>query len=86
MTISEVEVDVLTGQHLIHRVDILQDIGISLNPKIDVGQIEGAFIMGIGFWTMEELIYDPNTGSLGNYRTWVNVKKVINFIHLKICF
>ena len=56
---------------------MLEDVGISLNPAIDVGQIEGAFIMGMGLWTSEELIYDPETGSLANYRTWVfNLKKM----------
>ncbi|XP_014217161.1 xanthine dehydrogenase-like [Copidosoma floridanum] len=69
-TVSEVEVDMLTGQHLVHRVDILEDVGVSLSPKIDLGQIEGAFVMGIGLWTCEDLIYDPKTGGLTNYRTW----------------
>ncbi|XP_008216630.2 xanthine dehydrogenase [Nasonia vitripennis] len=69
-TVSEVEIDVLTGQHLIRRVDILEDTGVSLSPKIDIGQVEGAFIMGIGYWTCEDLIYDPETGALTNYRTW----------------
>ncbi|XP_014224706.2 xanthine dehydrogenase/oxidase-like isoform X1 [Trichogramma pretiosum] len=70
VAVSEVEIDVLTGQHLIHRVDILADSGTSLNPKVDIGQVEGGFVMGIGYWTSEELIYDPNTGALTNYRTW----------------
>ncbi|XP_043496073.1 indole-3-acetaldehyde oxidase-like [Polistes fuscatus] len=70
VTIAEVEIDVLTGQHLIQRVDLLEDTGVSLNPEIDLGQVEGAFIMGIGYWTSEDLIYDPKTGALTNYRTW----------------
>lgn len=68
---SEVEVDMLTGQHLIRRVDLIEDTGVSLNPKIDVGQVEGAFVMGIGYWTSEDLIYETETGRLVNYRTWV---------------
>ncbi|KAJ8668983.1 hypothetical protein QAD02_000242 [Eretmocerus hayati] len=70
VTVSEIELDILTGQHLIRRVDILEDTGISLSPTIDIGQVEGAFIMGIGLWTSEDLIYDPDTGALTNYRTW----------------
>ncbi|KAK2583672.1 hypothetical protein KPH14_009602 [Odynerus spinipes] len=70
ISIAEVEVDLLTGQHIIHRVDLLEDAGTSLNPEIDLGQVEGAFVMGIGYWTSEDLIYDPKTGELTNYRTW----------------
>ncbi|CAK9818034.1 Indole-3-acetaldehyde oxidase [Anthophora plagiata] len=69
-TIAEVELDVLTGQHILHRVDIVEDAGRSMNPELDLGQVEGAFIMGIGYWTSEDLIYDPKTGRLTNTRTW----------------
>lgn len=49
----------------------MEDAGISLNPEIDVGQVEGAFVMGVGYWTCEDLIFDPKTGKLTNDRTWV---------------
>lgn len=71
VTLAEVEIDVLTGQHIIRRVDLMEDAGVSLNPELDVGQIEGAFVMGIGYWTSEDLVYDPKTGVLTNDRTWV---------------
>ncbi|KAJ8676452.1 hypothetical protein QAD02_012239 [Eretmocerus hayati] len=70
VAIAEVEVDMLTGQHLVRRVDLVEDTGISLNPEIDIGQIEGSFVMGMGFWTTEDVIHDPETGVLTNYRTW----------------
>lgn len=70
VTIAEVEVDLLTGQHVVQRVDILEDTGFSLSPDIDLGQVEGAFVMGMGYWTSEDLIYDPKTGRLVNDRTW----------------
>jgi len=54
---SEVEVDVLTGDHQILRTDIIMDVGNSLNPAIDIGQIEGAFTQGIGLFTIEEMIW-----------------------------
>lgn len=56
--VSEVEVDCLTGEHRITRVDILYDAGRSLNPAIDIGQIEGGFVQGAGWLTSEELCWD----------------------------
>lgn len=55
--VSLVEVDCLTGDHQVLKTDIVMDIGSSLNPAIDIGQIEGAFMQGYGLYTMEELIY-----------------------------
>uniref|UniRef100_A0A182M2C9 Indole-3-acetaldehyde oxidase n=1 Tax=Anopheles culicifacies TaxID=139723 RepID=A0A182M2C9_9DIPT len=67
---GEIELDVLTGQVLVRRVDILEDVGESLNPSIDVGQIEGAFVMGLGYYLTEALVYDPKNGALVNNRSW----------------
>ncbi|XP_066514384.1 aldehyde oxidase 6 [Hoplias malabaricus] len=52
---SEVEMDCLTGEYRTLRTDLVFDIGKSINPAIDIGQIEGAFIQGVGLYTMEEL-------------------------------
>ena len=62
--VSEVVVDTLTGEWKLLRVDILHDAGSSLNPALDIGQIEGAFIQGMGWLTMEELVWHPTTGRL----------------------
>jgi len=61
--VSEVEIDTLTGDHQIRRTDILMDVGDSLNPTIDIGQIEGAFVQGVGWCTIEELVF-LNKGDL----------------------
>ncbi len=53
--VSEVVIDTLTGENRLLRVDILHDVGRSLNPAVDMGQIEGGFIQGVGWLTMEEL-------------------------------
>jgi xanthine dehydrogenase large subunit len=56
--LSEVVIDTLTGEHRVVGVDILHDVGRSLNPAIDLGQVEGGFIQGMGWLTVEELIFD----------------------------
>jgi len=56
--VSEVSVDTLTGEYKVDRVDILHDVGTSINPAIDIGQIEGGFIQGMGWLTSEELVWD----------------------------
>jgi xanthine dehydrogenase large subunit len=55
---SEVTVDTMTGEMRVDRVDILHDCGKSLNPAVDIGQIEGGFIQGMGWLTTEELVWD----------------------------
>jgi xanthine dehydrogenase large subunit len=55
---AEVIVDTLTGENRVTRVDILHDVGRSLNPAIDIGQIEGGFVQGMGWLTTEELVFD----------------------------
>jgi xanthine dehydrogenase large subunit len=55
---SEVVIDTLTGENKVTRVDILHDVGRSLNPAVDLGQIEGGFIQGMGWLTTEELVFD----------------------------
>lgn len=55
---SEVVIDTLTGESKVLRADILHDVGRSLNPAIDLGQVEGGFIQGMGWLTTEELVYD----------------------------
>src|SRR5262245_10982212 len=57
---AEVAVDTLTGETRVLRAELLQDAGRSLNPAIDLGQIEGAFIQGMGWLTTEELWWDPD--------------------------
>ena len=58
--VSEVIVDTLTGEQRVLRADLLHDVGRSLNPAIDIGQIEGGFVQGVGWLTSEELVW---TGS-----------------------
>ena len=66
------EVDTLTGDFQVVRADVLMDLGRSLNPGIDLGQIEGAFVQGVGWCTIEESLHFPNgtffTRGPGNYK------------------
>jgi xanthine dehydrogenase large subunit len=62
--VSEVLVDTLTGEWKLLRADLLHDVGRSLNPAVDIGQIEGAFIQGTGWLTCEELVWHPVSGAL----------------------
>lgn len=62
---AEVAIDTLTGEMRVLRAELLQDCGASLNPAIDLGQIEGAFVQGMGWLTTEELVWDTK----GNLRT-----------------
>eukprot|EP01114_Cavostelium_apophysatum_P003508 TRINITY_DN1343_c0_g1_i2.p1 TRINITY_DN1343_c0_g1~~TRINITY_DN1343_c0_g1_i2.p1 ORF type:complete len:1305 (+),score=284.96 TRINITY_DN1343_c0_g1_i2:94-4008(+) len=69
---TEVELDVLTGQHQILRVDIIEDCGVSMNPVVDIGQVQGAFVQGLGMHLTEELLvdHDKNPGELISNGTW----------------
>ncbi len=62
-SVSEVLVDTLTGEFKVLRSDLLHDVGRSINPALDIGQIEGAFIQGMGWLTTEELVWHPADGS-----------------------
>jgi xanthine dehydrogenase large subunit len=55
---SEVAIDTLTGESRVLKVDILHDVGTPINPAIDIGQIEGGFIQGVGWLTTEQLVWD----------------------------
>ncbi|PZP35258.1 MAG: xanthine dehydrogenase molybdopterin binding subunit [Roseateles depolymerans] len=65
--VCEALVDTLTGESRITRADILHDVGSSLNPALDIGQIEGGFIQGLGWLTMEELVWHPTSGLLSTH-------------------
>jgi xanthine dehydrogenase/oxidase len=66
---TEVLMDILTGQHLITRVDLIEDTGQSMSPAIDIGQVEGAFMMGMGYYTTEKIVYSYE-GKMLTTNTW----------------
>ncbi|OWQ93491.1 xanthine dehydrogenase molybdopterin binding subunit [Roseateles aquatilis] len=63
-SVAEVLVDTLTGESRVLRADVLHDVGQSLNPALDIGQVEGAFVQGQGWMTSEELVWHPQSGLL----------------------
>jgi xanthine dehydrogenase/oxidase len=70
---SVTEVDILTGEVKIISSDIIYDMGWSMNPAIDIGQIEGAFVQGIGYLLTEKLVSEtdgPEKGRLNSTNTW----------------
>ena len=82
--VSEVEVDAFTGQYRLLRTDILQDVGDSISPVIDRGQIEGGFLQGVGWLTIEELLWDAtgrvSSGGASTYKlpSWSEMPEVFN--------
>ena len=86
--VSEVEIDGFTGNYRLRRVDILEDVGDSASPIIDRGQIEGGFLQGVGWLTIEELLWDSqgrvSTGGASTYKlpSWSEVPETfeVNFL------
>jgi xanthine dehydrogenase large subunit len=66
--VSEVLLDTLTGESRVLRADVLHDVGQSINPALDIGQIEGAFVQGMGWLTSEELWWHPDLGQADDPR------------------
>ena len=87
--VSEVEVDGFTGEHRILRSDLLQDVGDSVSPLVDLGQIEGGFVQGIGWLTVEELLWDAQgrlaTAGASTYKlpSWPEMPEVFNVVFLE---
>jgi xanthine dehydrogenase large subunit len=87
--VSEVEIDRFTGDYRVRRVDILQDVGDSISPVIDRGQIEGGFLQGVGWLTLEELLWDDQgrlaTAGASTYKlpSWSEMPPDfrVNFLH-----
>nr|XP_039264202.1 indole-3-acetaldehyde oxidase-like [Styela clava] len=68
--LTEAELDIITGEFVLRRVDMLYDCGKSINPAIDIGQAEGAFMMGVGLFTSEKMVFGPESGQLVSNNTW----------------
>jgi len=87
--VTEVEVDGFTGEHRVLRADLLEDVGDSVSPVMDRGQMEGGFVQGLGWLTLEELFWDAEgrvaTGSASTYKlpSWTELPEVFNVAFLE---
>jgi xanthine dehydrogenase large subunit len=87
--VSEVEIDGFTGEHRILRADLLQDVGESVSPLVDLGQIEGGFVQGVGWLTLEELLWDAQgrvaTAGASTYKlpSWPEMPEIFNVAFLE---
>ncbi len=87
--VSEVEIDGFTGAHRVLRADLLQDVGDSIAPLVDLGQLEGAFVQGAGWLTLEELVWDKQgrlaTNGASTYKlpSWPEMPEVFNVAFLE---
>jgi xanthine dehydrogenase large subunit len=87
--VSEVEIDGFTGAHRLLRADLLQDVGDSIAALVDIGQIEGGFIQGAGWLTLEELVWDAQgrlaTNGASTYKlpSWPEMPEVFNVAFLE---
>jgi len=82
--VSEVEIDGFTGEYRLLRTDILEDVGESVSPIVDLGQVEGGFIQGVGWLTLEELVWNAKghlaTAGASTYKlpSWSEIPEVFN--------
>jgi len=87
--VAEVEIDGFTGEHGILRADLLEDVGDSVSPLIDRGQVEGGFVQGLGWLTLEELLWDAQgrvaTAGASTYKlpSWPELPEVFNVAFLE---
>jgi xanthine dehydrogenase large subunit len=87
--VSEVEIDGFTGDSRVLRTDILEDVGDSVSPLVDRGQIEGGFIQGLGWLTLEELVWDKEgrlaTNGASTYKlpSWTEMPEIFNVAFLE---
>ena len=78
------EIDGFTGENRVLRADLLEDVGESVSPLVDRGQIEGGFVQGLGWLTLEELVWDANgrlaTNGASTYKlpSWTEVPDIFN--------
>jgi xanthine dehydrogenase large subunit len=86
---TEVEIDGFTGEHRVLRADILEDVGDSLSPLVDRGQVEGGFVQGLGWLTLEELLWDEkgrvSTAGASTYKlpSWTELPEIFEIAFLE---